>query len=42
MLWRLVYAYVTISVFIVVKLLLLARKDIDEHHVVHDPNGHTQ
>ena len=38
MLWRLVYAYVTIRLFIVVRLPLLARKYINEHRVVHD-NG---
>ena len=35
-LWCLVYAYVTIRRFIVVKLQLLARKYINEHHVIHD------
>ena len=35
MFWRLVYAYITIRLFIVVKLQLLARKYINEHHVVH-------
>ena len=36
MLWRLEYAYVTIRLFIVVQLWLLARKYINEHRVVHD------
>ena len=36
MLWRLVYAYVTIRLFIVVSLRLLSRKYINEHCVVHD------
>ena len=36
MLWRLVYAYVTIRLFIVVKLWLLARAYINGHRVVHD------
>ena len=36
MLWRLMYAYVTIRLFIVVWLRLLAREYINEHRVVHD------
>ena len=36
MLCHLVYAYVTIRLFIVVCLRLLARKYTNEHHVVHD------
>ena len=36
MLWRLVYACVTIRFFIVVEQQLLARKYINEHRVVHD------
>ena len=36
MLWLLVYAYVTIRLFIVAWLRLLARKYIIEHRVVYD------
>ena len=36
MLCHLVYAYVTIRLFIVVYLRLLARKYTNEHHVAHD------
>ena len=36
MLWRLVYANVTIRLFTAVQLQLLVRKYIDEHPVVHD------
>ena len=35
MLWRLVYAYVTIRLFSVVSLKILTRKYINEHRVVH-------
>ena len=36
MLWRLMYAYVKIKLFIAVKLWLLARIYFNEHCVVHD------